>query len=198
MEQLLIGMRAFDFPIGQQLYKSVVKRVKERRSEVLASIARYLDNPSGYVSARTKSPLDYLTKTAVVNESIKLMKRLYGLEDDSSDSSEDEVEPLVPKPLNFQEKLKQVLSKVGVEKKKKVKIGKRNLKRDFDMYEDSGEPTSWIIKLKNLMLSIKPSSTEPERTFSIAGKFITKIRASLSSKTVNALVFLKNWYQGKK
>ncbi len=43
--------------------------------------------------------------------------------------------------------------------------------------------------------SLKPTSTDVERVFSVCTNFCTKIRSRLSDKSLQALVFLKYYYQ---
>ena len=44
-------------------------------------------------------------------------------------------------------------------------------------------------------MTIPPTSIEPERNFSTTGFFGTKIRSRLNDETLDALVFLKNYYK---
>lgn len=65
------------------------------------------------------------------------------------------------------------------------------LKDEFKIYKSTGNPTKNISSLIMALDTIKPTSTESKRTFSVAGNFCTKIRSRLSDKSLSALVFLK-------
>lgn len=52
--------------------------------------------------------------------------------------------------------------------------------------------------LENLyqaLLTIPPTSIESERSFSATGLFMTKLRSRLGDTTLNALVFLRDYYK---
>ena len=48
------------------------------------------------------------------------------------------------------------------------------------------------------LLSIKPTSTEPERAFSIMGYSCTKIRNRLSDETLDAMVFMWQYLKNQR
>ena len=72
------------------------------------------------------------------------------------------------------------------------------LKSEFVLLKNPGKRTDHLQKLYDALLSIKPTSTDVERVFSVSASFCTKIRSRLSDKSLNALVFLKFFYKSKK
>lgn len=60
------------------------------------------------------------------------------------------------------------------------------LKREFLLFNNSKRRTQFLDKLYNALLTIKPTSTNAERTFSVATNFCTKIRSRLSDQSLNA------------
>ncbi len=62
-------------------------------------------------------------------------------------------------------------------------------------YMNGGSKTPQIEKLLNALLTLQATSTESERTFSIAGLFNRKIRCRLSDESIDALVFLKFYFK---
>lgn len=62
------------------------------------------------------------------------------------------------------------------------------------MFEATGKRTENLELLYKALNSIKPTSVENERVFSLSGGVITKIRSRLSDKAVNALIFLKAYF----
>ena len=69
------------------------------------------------------------------------------------------------------------------------------LKSEFTLYKNTGQRTENLQKLYNALLSIKPTSTDVERAFSICTNFCTKIRSRLSDDALKALVILKFYYK---
>ena len=52
-----------------------------------------------------------------------------------------------------------------------------------------------LIKLQNALKPIQTSSVEPERCFSTCGFYGTKVRSSLSDKTLSNLLFLNRHFK---
>jgi hypothetical protein len=48
------------------------------------------------------------------------------------------------------------------------------LQKELNLYEATGVQTFYLTKLDNGLKTIQPTSTDNERTFSLAGKFSTK------------------------
>ena len=51
--------------------------------------------------------------------------------------------------------------------------------------------------LKKSLLSIKPTSVEPERAFFVMNAFFTKIRNCLNDDTMDAMISLRQYYKNK-
>jgi len=69
------------------------------------------------------------------------------------------------------------------------------LKKEFQIFKSTGNRTENLEKLCNALDRIQPTSTESERTFSVAGNFLSKLRCKLSDKSLSALVFLKYYFK---
>ena len=65
---------------------------------------------------------------------------------------------------------------------------------DLKIFEFTGEKTRRIQILHKALLSIKPTSTDCERAFSIAGQFKTKIRNRLLPTKLDWLLWLKKHF----
>lgn len=59
------------------------------------------------------------------------------------------------------------------------------------MYKKTRVLSDQLNLLKNALLSVKPTSIDCERVFSITGKIVSPLRCRLSDKSINALTFLK-------
>ena len=66
--------------------------------------------------------------------------------------------------------------------------------KEFSRYERLGEMSPSIEQLCEAIKSIRISSVEAERVFSVSGSVVTKIRTRLEDQTVDNLVFLKKYY----
>ena len=67
------------------------------------------------------------------------------------------------------------------------------LEEDFSRASRTGELSDRLIKLKQALETIPSSSTDSERVFSVAGRFVTKIRNRLSPKSLDNFTF-GNYY----
>jgi hypothetical protein len=60
------------------------------------------------------------------------------------------------------------------------------LEKELKFYEATGVQTPNLTKLDNGLKTIQPTSTDNERTFSVAGHFLTKLRKSMNFPMLNA------------
>jgi len=66
-----------------------------------------------------------------------------------------------------------------------------SLREEFAVFKRSGQRTSNLQKLLDSILTVRPTSTEPERVFSSSSNFSRKLRSRLSDYSLNCLIFLK-------
>lgn len=204
LEQLLSDLNKQSSAISHRLFEAVLFRVNERRVKVIASIAKYLQNPSDYSRLIKQNEfLSYCTKAEVVEQSIKLLQRLY----ESDQSSQEVIEVQEQENTldnsnqdsSFRKRVQNLINKATTEKlAEKTSVEAQTLKKEFRIFEATAQKTQNIKRLEKCVFSIRPSSTEPERTFSIAEKFVTKIRNKLSDIAIDALIFLKFWFTRNK
>lgn len=72
--------------------------------------------------------------------------------------------------------------------------GFRSLLKEINIYETTGNLTSNLEMLKSALNTIKPTSTQNERNFSVSNNFASKIRGRLSDKAIDCLCFLKYYF----
>jgi hypothetical protein len=68
------------------------------------------------------------------------------------------------------------------------------IKQEFALFQKTGKRTEHLELIHEPLCTRKPTSTDPERTFSVAANFCTKIRSRLSDQSLNSLIFLKYYY----
>lgn len=69
---------------------------------------------------------------------------------------------------------------------------------EFQVYEKNNKLRKKLELVLSWIKNIKPTSTDSERVFSVAGNVKTKIKNLLQDDTLNALVFLKHWFKNHK
>ena len=71
----------------------------------------------------------------------------------------------------------------------------RWLKAEFTLFKNTGQRTENLQKHYDALLTIKLTSMDVERVFSVCVNFCTKIRSRISDKSLSAIVFLKYYYK---
>ena len=105
--------------------------------------------------------------------------------------------PLNETPLSLQEKLQRAIDESNQEN---ISSNSKTmtLSPDFRMLDATGSRTANLDKLYKALVTIKPTSVESERAFSIGGNFCTKVRNRMAPSTLSALVSLKSYFKSFK
>ena len=101
--------------------------------------------------------------------------------------------------MSCAEELSAILQKVE-QKQHITNSTYKTLKDEFSWFEKNPSPMTRPPTLQKLLTAIgtiPPSSVESERVFSLTGNFVTKVRSRLGDDSIDALVFLKKYYQSK-
>lgn len=180
-------------------------RIKERRNQDLVSMIKYIHT----LNLESTSELPSSSKAAIIRytKENEIIKRLFDEEVNcveieeaqcvDSDSESDESQELVP-VRNLNERLVDAISAALKTKPIKTKsINKKNIQKELQFYESTGNKTKNLDKLLEALMTIQPTSIESERTFSTSSNFCTKKRSSMSDSTINALSFLKSYFGNK-
>ena len=169
----------------------------------MVSLAKYLQNPA-IITERQNDQHDFFTlttKNGMINYGKELMLRLFPKDLDNTNC---EADPPVPSDSDIcimstssmKEQLNKAIASSMVDVVVAVKEDKnyKTMLREINLFEINGERTKNLQLLYDAIRTVKPTSTESERVFSLAGNFVTKIRSCLSDDSLNALVFLKSYF----
>ncbi|GFS69405.1 uncharacterized protein TNCV_4012021 [Trichonephila clavipes] len=118
----------------------------------------------------------------------------------SSHSEEENIAILKEKPLTLDEKLEKAINskiKVLYCSTKKFTSFNKIMKQEMQLFDSTENPSPNIIKLCYAIKTIPPTSVKAERAFSAVGLFVTKLRTSLSDKSINCLCFLKSYFKNE-
>ena len=69
------------------------------------------------------------------------------------------------------------------------------VKKEMNLFEATKKRPENLQKLFNALLTIKPTSVEPERAFSAIGLFATKLRSQLGDETLDDLVVMRQKFK---
>lgn len=174
--------------ISKKLMENLKIRIDERLNTDVMDLLRSLKSP------------EIPPSRAALNFAGTLASRLFGVNDetDTSDKPADnstttEIEMSLQEELNLLLK-KNILPTTANAPQDKFKW----LKAEFTLYKNTGKRTENLEKILDALLTIKPTSTDVERVFSVCANFCTKIRSRLSDKSLSALVFLNYYYKTQK
>lgn len=83
-------------------------------------------------------------------------------------------------------------------KKRKIEHTQSSLEtrvtKEMKYYEETGQLGPLISKVLTITRTIRPTTCDCERAFSVAGYFCSKLRSRLGDESLNALVFLKSYF----
>jgi hypothetical protein len=86
------------------------------------------------------------------------------------------------------------IATAGTDNNTEAQIPRSLIKKEFQLFESTGKRTPNLENLYKAVMTVKPTSTENERVFSLSGNIVTKIRNRLSDEAINALLFLKAYF----
>lgn len=173
-----------------KMLTSLKTRVNERRDIQIYSLIKYLHNSDDYNSKF----FFYTPKSSLFIIAEEIFKRLFGDELNSGNDSSSCEEDF---PVSFQDQLEKAICSTRDKVTKKRKPD-NVLKKELNVYEATGNRTTNLENLYNALITIRPTSTESERVFSVAGNIATKIRNRMSDELLNALIILKFIFLQKK
>ena len=71
------------------------------------------------------------------------------------------------------------------------------VKKEMSLFEATKKRPENLEKLYHALLTIKPTSVEPERAFSAMGLFVTRLRNRLNDESLDALIFMRQYYKNQ-
>lgn len=197
--------------LAKKMKASLVERIKQRRSDDLTGVLNYLQNPRKDDDNQLLSDLEWqdlfpVPTQALVRKQIKsIIKRLHGRDDteeeEMSGSQIDDELNREPQPqLTLKEKLQLKIDKSMNSPDPKVQIQNESglansIRREMTLFENGGVRGYHLETANKYLMSIPPTSIEPERAFSAAAYVGNKLRSRLGSETLDALIFLRLYFR---
>lgn len=183
--------------VGQAMFESLKNRIEERRHSKLYTLIKFLKNHDIFINENNDDSLfANASKTSIFVYAEHLYSRLFGgeieLEEIESSDDSDIVEE-----KTFAEKLNAAICNVNEKTNENTKPLKCSIEKDLKFFEGSGKKTENIQKFFDALLTIRPTSVESERVFSLTGILVTKLRNRLSDESINAISVLKTHFKTK-
>ncbi len=194
-------LRELDSDVSKELTEKFETRINERRSSELIHLLKYLKNPA-YLEQVEDQFGHKIKRPKIASLATGLLQRLYpkDAENEHSLSSED-VEVEVANTVEEQQEqltLAQELyafvedDEAGIQNSD---LSSKVVQKEMLLFEASKKRPENLEKLFQALCTIKPTSVEAERAFSAMGFFASKIRNRLNDDTLDALMFLRQYYK---
>lgn len=176
--------------ISSKLLNAIKRRVQERRDIALVTLLLYLQNPKN-ISSKNFTLFSLASKSEIIKLSEKILFRIYPNLQIQMDLGDECIE--VDRSVNLNKTMEESINKF-LEEPQEITSNLKTLKAEFSIYESTNKRTKNLDLLFDALKTICPTSVPSERVFSISGNFVTKIRSSLSDRSVDALCFLKTYF----
>ena len=180
--------------IAERMLSAIILRIKERRNENLISLIQFLQNPELLKENVEFEVLKLSTKNEIIKTAKKINDRLFCNSVIIDEDAEDVQIINTPETTSLSEKLQLKINSMQQTMQINADNINKSFTREVNMYNKSGQFTHNLKQLRESLNTIRPTSTESERIFSIAGNFVTKKRSSLRDDSLNALCFLKSHF----
>lgn len=203
IDVLINKLRSMENDLARQFVEHLIGKITERRNVNLISLVKYLHNPIAYNNENERI-FQRCNKTTLIKYTEELYNRLYPNSNSSSTevsdiANQDNEEDLKLDDELFELQLKKAIQTAETsDKTSHTHITRNLIKKEFQLFESTGQRTPTLEKMYKAVMTVKPTSTENERVFSLSGNIVSKIRNRLSDDAVNALVFLKAYFMRKK
>jgi len=207
-------LRQSDLELAKRMYDELKVRILERRT-VWSDVASYLyygnDNEldghsAGYFVKSSKTAItsslkilhDIVTDTQSVSSDVIALE----IDDESTQMSEavlpdisleSELDLAINKARNYKidETQNDGPSRVFRDSRAAAVAA---IKKEMSIMESLGSRGKMLKPLLEMLMTVPPCTVESERAFSSANNFCRKIRTNLGDESLNALVFLKYYF----
>ena len=198
------------------IFQAFKRRMDSRRNSDVINLLMYLEDPSFTDDTYKKDLFGHrVTKAKIKNLAISLTSRLFDNLHNSEQNKDDENDVEVPneimeleteeevddpKEKSMSEQLDEYLASSS-KTSNTSSLNKKDItavvKHEMNIFDQTKKhpKKGFLEALYNALLTIPPTSVESERAFSVFGYFCNKIRSSLQPATINALIFLREYYK---
>jgi hypothetical protein len=192
---------------------SLLDRLKQRRRMELSGVLNYLQSPRTNDEGLTLEIRNFfsnLNDNMIRSQIISLIQRVSASttnkyddeEEEEAEEEEDEEIESGQLSLTLEEKLeaeiKRSMQNLEPQTRRHRKTDlMKTIKKEINLLETGTRGYHLELAYKYLM-SIPPTSIEPERAFSAAAYLGNKLRTRLGDDTLNALLFLRSYFRNLK
>ena len=204
-------LRDLDTKISNVLPEKFQIWVQERQNPELIHLLKYL-RYSNYLDEYQDHFGNKISKTKIAALAISLLKRLYPqspynhVKEDQENvegkliTTESGHPYQAPKVMTLSEEFVSFLESKNHECEAISALEESRsqiVKKEMSLFEATNKRPENLEKLYHALLAIKPISVEPVRAFSAMGLFLTKLRNRLNDESLDALIFMRQYYKNQ-
>jgi hypothetical protein len=197
LEFLLKQLSSKKSALANKMKTSLVERIKQRRSIALSGVLNYLQNPR---RDELLSNLEGIKQIKSIVERLSSQDKNETKEEERSGSQTDD-ETKQHTQLTLKEKLQLDIDKSMESPDPEVRNESglvNSIRREMNLFENGGVRGYHLELAYKYLLSIPPTSVEPEQVFSAAAYVGNKLRSRLGNETLDALIFLRMYFRNSK
>lgn len=189
--------------LAKNFLEALQSRLLERRSKDLISLIMFLQNPNNIKPMNEICKYGQFFSKSTIFAIAKYGKELtdhYFFNDNDKQCNVLEEVTIVDVTPNENSLKLSLANAIMASKRPMAEVRPDDsitLLRQLKLYEATGTKTSTLQKLYDSLMTIKPTSTESERVFSISGSIVTKKRVGLSDHSIDVLCFLKTYFKNQ-
>lgn len=188
-------------PLRCKCIAALNTRIRERRFE-FADLFTFLANPSMRATLRNNFGIfSKTTRNVLIKQADELLERLTAgwecepqeSETQLSDVYSIENDAKLTMKEKFEKRLQQFKA-APVSKNSSTQGFHKTLRAEFTYLETEGLKGKFLTMLFEALSTVRPTSVDSERAFSVSGNFVTKIRSRMEDDTLNVLCILKDYF----
>lgn len=184
-------LKTINTDISKKLLETLKSEIEKRRNKDLITLLYFLHHGS-FPKQFENEFLSYSSKNVAKNLAKHLFQRLFLEEISNHNAEESEIEIYDASEETEHHNLQKSIGILTTLKKLKCVF---DINTEFKFIKgNNGKRSTNMDNLYEALLSVSPTSTSSERTFSAAGNTVNKIRSRLGTNTVNALVYLRYYF----
>lgn len=192
--------------ISLDLLQALKERISQRRLSVINGTLKYLHNPNNFYNEISSFPFqnpdnetvrDYIVKFYTMHTqspsqqagsvTVQILPKTQSEVNPVPFSIKEQLQMEIERSLSTSTDTSASSSELDIETQIKVEMA---------LYDSGGKRPENLERVYNALLTIPPTSVEADRVFSASGYLCNHLRTSLKPDSIDALSFLRSYYQG--
>lgn len=192
-------LREISSDLSLKMEYALARRYGQRRLKQV-SVLQYLTNPTSYFSDNDNTFGQRISSDEMCAELADMVKGHLDITKNNNHLQNSDTDPSHMLSLSIEDELNQEIIKATSLEKPSAHTGDPSvaIRLEMALYENGGQKGRYLTMAYSRLLTIQPTSVEPERIFSSAGMICSRLRTSLSDHSLMAISFLRTYFLEKR